>query len=80
MRAEKQFLVDEVAAQLASSNYLLLANFTGLQHSWYVEGDGNGGERVRLDLNLGADVGFLGFLQLLNPETPGSRAVDDFIK
>ena len=30
MRAEKQFLVDEVAAQLASSNYLLLANFTGV--------------------------------------------------
>ena len=30
MRAEKQFLVDEVAAQLATSNYLLLANFTGV--------------------------------------------------
>lgn len=30
MRAEKQFLVDEVASQLASSNYLLLANFTGV--------------------------------------------------
>ncbi|MEY2820693.1 MAG: 50S ribosomal protein L10 [Opitutales bacterium] len=30
MRAEKQYLVDEVAAQLASSNYLLLANFTGV--------------------------------------------------
>ena len=30
MRAEKQFLVDEVAAQLAASNYLLLANFTGV--------------------------------------------------
>jgi large subunit ribosomal protein L10 len=30
MRAEKQFLVDEVAAQLASSNYLLIANFTGV--------------------------------------------------
>ena len=30
MRAEKQFLVDEVAAQLASSQYLLLANFTGV--------------------------------------------------
>jgi large subunit ribosomal protein L10 len=30
MRAEKQFLVDEVAAQLASSNYLVLANFTGV--------------------------------------------------
>jgi large subunit ribosomal protein L10 len=30
MRAEKKYLVDEVAAQLASSNYLLLANFTGV--------------------------------------------------
>lgn len=30
MRAEKQYLVDEVAAQLASSDYLLLANFTGV--------------------------------------------------
>ena len=30
MRAEKQFLVDEVAAQLASSDYLLIANFTGV--------------------------------------------------
>ena len=30
MRAEKQFLVDEVAAQLATSNYLLIANFTGV--------------------------------------------------
>ena len=30
MRAEKQFLVDEVAAQLASSQYLLLANFRGV--------------------------------------------------
>ncbi|MGA0134372.1 MAG: 50S ribosomal protein L10 [Opitutales bacterium] len=30
MRAEKQYLVDEVAAQLAASNYLLLANFTGV--------------------------------------------------
>ena len=30
MRAEKHFLVDEVAAQLAASNYLLLANFTGV--------------------------------------------------
>jgi large subunit ribosomal protein L10 len=30
MRAEKQFLVDEVAAQLAASQYLLLANFTGV--------------------------------------------------
>jgi len=30
MRAEKQYLVEEVAAQLASSNYLLLANFTGV--------------------------------------------------
>ncbi|NBX01797.1 50S ribosomal protein L10, partial [bacterium] len=30
MRAEKQFLVDEVAAHLASSNYLLLTNFTGV--------------------------------------------------
>jgi large subunit ribosomal protein L10 len=30
MRAEKKYLVDEVAAQLASSNYLLIANFTGV--------------------------------------------------
>jgi large subunit ribosomal protein L10 len=30
MRAEKQFLVDEVAAQLATSQYLLLANFRGV--------------------------------------------------
>ena len=30
MRAEKKFLVDEVASQLASSNYLLIANFTGV--------------------------------------------------
>ena len=30
MRAEKKFLVHEVAAQLATSNYLLLANFTGV--------------------------------------------------
>ena len=30
MRAEKKFLVDEVAAQLATSNYLLIANFTGV--------------------------------------------------
>ncbi len=30
MRAEKKFLVDEVASQLAGSNYLLIANFTGV--------------------------------------------------
>lgn len=30
MRAEKKFLVDEVATQLASSNYLLIANFSGV--------------------------------------------------
>ncbi len=30
MRAEKKYLVDEVATQLASSNYLLIANFTGV--------------------------------------------------
>lgn len=30
MRAEKQFLVDEVASYLAKSNYLLVANFTGV--------------------------------------------------
>lgn len=30
MRAEKQFLVDEVAGYLAKSNYLLVANFTGV--------------------------------------------------
>ena len=28
MRAEKQFLVDEVAGHLAKSSYLLVANFT----------------------------------------------------
>jgi large subunit ribosomal protein L10 len=30
MRAEKQFLVDEVAGHLAKSSYLLVANFTGV--------------------------------------------------
>ncbi len=30
MRAEKQFLVDEVAGHLAKSKYLLVANFTGV--------------------------------------------------
>ena len=30
MRAEKQFLVDEVAGHLAKSQYLLVANFTGV--------------------------------------------------
>jgi large subunit ribosomal protein L10 len=30
MRAEKQFLVDEVAGHLAKSNYLLVTNFTGV--------------------------------------------------
>ena len=30
MRAEKQFLVDEVVGHLAKSSYLLVANFTGV--------------------------------------------------